>query len=131
MPKKIAGVELPSTLEKSSARAQRTYAKTLAAAESQYGKGERASRTAYAALKHGFERVGDRWVAKKEKGPSDPQAARSGHAARERDRETFGGVDYAGHTRKELYERAKVLDVPGRSSMDKKDLARAIARKQR
>lgn len=131
MAKKLFGVELPGTLERSSARAQRTYAATLVNAEEQYGKGDRASRTAFASLKHGFERVGNRWIAKKHKGPSDPQDALTGKAAREREGETFGGVDYFGHTRKELYERARALKVPGRSTMDKKDLARAIARKQR
>ena len=32
--------------------------------------------TAYASLKHSYEKRGDRWVPKREKGPSDPQAAR-------------------------------------------------------
>jgi hypothetical protein len=44
--------------------------------------------------------------------------------------ETFGGVDYYGHSREELYARAKKLGVSGRSSMTKKELAKAIARKQ-
>jgi hypothetical protein len=44
--------------------------------------------------------------------------------------ETFGGVEYYGSTKEELYERAKKLDVAGRSRMTKKELARAIARKQ-
>lgn len=52
-------VELPATLKRSPPKAQRTYAKTLADAESRYGKGERAGRTAMAALKHSFEKVGD------------------------------------------------------------------------
>ena len=42
---------------------------------------------------------------------------------------TFG-VDYYGSTKEGLYERAKKLDVSGRSRMSKKELARAIARKQ-
>jgi hypothetical protein len=44
--------------------------------------------------------------------------------------ETFGGVDYYGNTKRELYERARRLGVEGRSRMSKRDLARAIARKQ-
>jgi uncharacterized protein YecT (DUF1311 family) len=44
--------------------------------------------------------------------------------------ETFGGIDYYGSTKEELYERAKKLDVQGSSGMSKKELARAIARKQ-
>jgi hypothetical protein len=45
--------------------------------------------------------------------------------------ETFGGVDEEGHSRQELYERAKALEIPSRSKMDKKELARAIAKKRR
>ena len=40
--------ELPSTLQKSSAKAQRTFAKAHDAAAEQYGEGERAHRVAYA-----------------------------------------------------------------------------------
>ena len=40
------------------------------------------------------------------------------------------GVDYLGHTKAELYERARDLGVEGRSKMDKLELARAIDRKQ-
>ena len=94
-----------------------------------YGEGERAHRTAYAALKHSFEKKGDRWVAKKEKGPSDPQAARGGAAARNRPRETYGGIDVMGNSKRELYERAKAAGVSGRSRMSKEELAKALARK--
>jgi hypothetical protein len=96
----------------------------------QYGEGERAHRTAMAALKHSFEKKGDRWVEKRRKGPSDPRARRGGRAARRGQGETFGGVDYEGQTKAQLYERASQLDVEGRSTMSKKELARAIARKQ-
>ena len=44
--------------------------------------------------------------------------------SRRSQRETFGGVDVVGHTREELYERAKALDVRGRSRMTKAELAR-------
>ncbi|WP_119153419.1 ChaB family protein [Caldimonas tepidiphila] len=131
MAKKKYGVDLPGTLERSPEKAQRTYAETLKSAEKTYGSGERAARTAYASLKHGFEKVGDHWEPKEHKGPSDAQAARSGREAREGRRETAGGVDALGHTRQELYERAKALDIAGRSTMNKEELARAIARKQR
>ena len=131
MAKKQSGVELPSTLARSPAKAQRTYAETLKHAEAEYGKGERASRTAYASLKHGFEKVGDHWQAKDHKGPSDPRSTKTTKEKRAGKGETFGGVDAIGHTRQELYERAKQLDIPGRSSMDKKALARAIAKKQK
>lgn len=121
---------LPDTLKRSPAKAQRTWAKAHDSAVCEYGEGERAHRVAFSALKHSFEKRGDHWVAKDEKGPSDPQAARSGKAARAGKGETFGGVDYEGSTRAELYERAKRLEVAGRSRMSKEELARAIARRQ-
>jgi hypothetical protein len=121
--------ELPGTLKRSSKKAQRTWAKTHDSAVEQYGEGERAHRTAFDSLKHSFEKVGDHWEAKDKKGPSDPQAAKRGKAAR-RGGKTFGGVDYYGHTKDELYERAKKLGVRGRSKMDKAELAEAIARQQ-
>ena len=121
--------ELPSTLERSSGKAQRTWIKAHDSAVETYGEGERAHRTAYAALKHSFEKKGDRWVAKKEKGPSDPQAARGGAAARNRPRETYGGIDVVGNSKRELYERAKAAGVSGRSRMSKAELAKALARK--
>ncbi|WP_066336867.1 ChaB family protein [Azohydromonas lata] len=131
MSKQRFGVELPSTLQRSPDKAQRTYAKTLRSAEGEYGRGERARRTAMASLKHGFEKVGDHWEPKDHKGPSDPQDAAGGRQAREHPKETFGGVDVLGHSKAELYARAKELQIAGRSTMSKEALARAIARKQR
>lgn len=123
--------ELPATLRRSPAKAQRTFAKAHDAAAEDHGEGEAAHRIAYAALKHSFEKVGDHWVAKDEKGPSDAQDRRSGKDAREgRPRPTAGGVDVEGHTRAELYERASRLGVRGRSRMTKEELGRAIARVQ-
>jgi cation transport regulator ChaB len=122
--------ELPDTLKRSPAKAQRTFAKAHDAAAEQYGEGERAHRTAFAALKHSYEKVGDHWEPKEEKGPSDPRSTKSTAQKRRGVGETFGGVDYYGHTKNELYERAKKLGVEGRSKMTKKELARAIARKQ-
>ena len=121
--------EMPRTLERSPAKARRTWAKAHDSAVEQYGEGERAHRTAFAALKHSFEKVGDRWQPKKQKGPSDPQAAKSGAEARKGGK-TFGGVDVVGNTKQKLYERAKGLGMKGRSSMSKEELAEAIARKQ-
>jgi hypothetical protein len=121
---------MPDTIKRSPSKAQRTWAKTHDNAVQQYGEGERAHRTAFAALKHAFEKRGDRWVPKSRKGPSDPRARRGGRAARAGRGETFGGVDYYGHSREELYARARKLGVSGRSSMTKKELAKAIARKQ-
>lgn len=122
--------QLPSTLRRSPAKAQRTYAKTLESAEREYGPGERASRTAIAALKHSFEKVGDHWEAKDEPGPSDPGAEKSTTDKRRGKGETFGGVDFYGHTKRELYDRARDLNIRGRGKMSKAELARAIAAKQ-
>ena len=122
--------ELPETLKRSSKKAQETWIKTHDSAVETYGEGERAHRTAFAAVKHSFEKKGDRWVAKKEKGPSDPQAAKTGRSARAGRAETFGGVDFYGNSKQELYRRAKELGVEGRSKMSKRELTRAIARKQ-
>jgi hypothetical protein len=131
MPNK-SGVEMPGTLKRSPAKAQRTYAETLKSAEAEYGSGERASRTAYASLKHGFEKVGDHWEAKDHKGPSDPQAERStADGSADAGAKSFGGVDEKGHTRQELMRRARDLRIAGRSTMNKEQLAGAIAKKQR
>jgi cation transport regulator ChaB len=123
--------DLPDTIKRSPAKAQRTYAKALDNAHEQYGSEQRAHRTAIAALKHSFEKVGDRWQPKKRRGPSDRQAAQSGRAARRRPKKTAGGVDVKGHTKDELMERARKLDVPGRSRMTKEELGRAIAGRER
>lgn len=136
MPKMTSGdrvkqSELPATLKRSSGKAQRTFAKTHDRAAEEYGEGERAHRTAYASLKHTHERKGDRWVAKDEKGPSDPRSRQPSTAAKRAGRgETFGGVDVEHNTKQELYERARRLGVAGRSRMSKRELARAIAKKQ-
>jgi cation transport regulator ChaB len=122
--------EIPGTLKRSPPKAQRTWQETHDSAVKSYGEGEHAHRVAFSALKHSFEKVGDHWEPKKEKGPSDPRAARGGRSAIAERGETFGGVDYYGHTKDELLERARSLGVKGRSTMSKADLARAIARKQ-
>jgi cation transport regulator ChaB len=118
---------LPSTIRRSSQKIQRTYAKALDSAHEQYDSEQRAHRTAYAAVKHIAEKRGDHWELKDGKGPSDPQAAKSGAEARRRRRETYGGVD-AGQSKRELYEEAKRAGVPGRSKMSKPQLARALQR---
>jgi cation transport regulator ChaB len=122
--------DLPGTLQRSPAKARRTYRKAHDSAVESYGEGERAHRTAFSALKHSFERVGDHWEPKAEKGPSDPQAAKGGKAARKGTAKTYGGVDAFGNSKQELYERAKKLGVKGRSRMTKTQLAEAIAKKQ-
>jgi hypothetical protein len=129
MPRDRAREDIPGTIARSPAKARRLYREVHDNAVRQYGEGERAHRTAFDALKHSFEKVGDHWEPKEHKGPSDAQAARRGPAARRGGR-TAGGVDVLGHTREELYERAKRLGVKGRSRMTKQELGEAIARTQ-
>jgi hypothetical protein len=118
--------ELPSTLQRSGDKAQRTYAKAHDSAADSYGEGERANRTAFAALKHTHEKVGDRWEPKEEKGPSDPQA----EGGVDTDRPTAEGVD-ANASKQHLLDVARRLDVPGRSRMTKPELVEAIMKANR
>jgi cation transport regulator ChaB len=119
--------DLPGTLKRSPAKAQRTYAKALDSAHEQYeGNEERAHRVAFSAVKHSFKKKGDHWEPKKQKGPSDPQAAKSGAAARTSKTPTGGGKQ-VGTTKSELLEQARKLDVPGRSKMSKDQLVKAVA----
>jgi hypothetical protein len=116
--------EIPSTLHRSPKKARETWSKAHDSAVKEYGEGGRAHRTAYAALKHSFEKVGDHWEGKGRRGPSDPQAAKSGAEAR-RGGDTAGGVD-ANASKSHLYDVAKRLDIRGRSKMSKKQLVEAI-----
>ena len=122
--------ELPDTLQRSGRKAQRTFAKAHDAAVEQYGEGERAHRTAMAALKHTHEKREGRWVPKSQAGPSDPRSKKTTAQKRRGVGETFGGVDVEQNTKQQLYDRARRLGVEGRSRMSKRELARAIARKQ-
>lgn len=119
--------ELPSTLKKSPAKAQRTFAKAHDAAVKEYGEGERAHRVAYSALKHSFEKVGDHWEAKAKKGPSDERAKSGGPNAKGK---TAEGVD-ANASKKHLMDVAKRLDISGRSTMKKDELVSAIKKANR
>ena len=114
---------LPSTIKRSPRKAQDTYAETLDSAVEQYGDGERAHRTALSSLKHSFEKVGDHWEPKEQRGPSDAQA----EGGVDTNRPTAGGVD-ANASKKHLLEVAKRLDVTGRSRMTKDELVEAIGK---
>lgn len=115
--------DMPSTVARSSRKAQDTWVKTHDSAIKQYGEGRRASQTAYAALKHTFEKVGDHWETKAggAKGPSDAQAA----TPRTVQRTSHGGVD-TNATKAHLLEVARRLQIKGRSSMSKAELVAAI-----
>ena len=113
--------ELPSTLQRSDEKAQRTFAKAHDSAAESYDDERRANQVAWAAVKHTHEKVGDHWEPKDHTGPSDPQA----EGGADTDRETKGGVD-ANATKEHLMDVAKRLDVHGRSSMTKDELVDAI-----
>ncbi|WP_210505560.1 ChaB family protein [Naasia sp. SYSU D00057] len=114
--------DLPSTIQRSPKHAQEIFEKTLESAEETYGgDGERARRTAFASLKHSYEKVGDHWEEKDEKGPSDKKA----EGGVDSGGETQGGVD-ANASKEHLMDVAKRLDISGRSSMNKDELVEAI-----
>ncbi len=100
---------VPKTILRSDEHAQHIWQKARDSAIETYGEGARASRVAYAALKHEYEKKGDKWVRKAEKGPSDPQAARgptTEHKSYEEPRApTVGGK--VAHSEKEAKEKAK------------------------
>jgi cation transport regulator ChaB len=116
--------ELPSTLQRSGRKAQKTFAKTHDAAIEQYdGDERRAHQVAFASLKHSHEKVGDHWEPKEDYGPSDERA----EGDRTTDAPTAGGVD-ANASKKHLYELAARMQIKGRSSMTKAELVEALQR---
>ncbi len=95
--------DLPSTLERSPDKVQRTYEKTLDSAHDEYDDEERAHRTAWASVKNVAEKQGDHWELKDDSGGSRDEP-----------------------TKNELSEKAKDLDVAGRSKMSKDELEQAV-----
>jgi cation transport regulator ChaB len=118
--------EIPSTIARSPEKVQRVYKEALDRAHQEYDSEERAHRTAWAAVKHVAEKRGDHWELKAQKGPSDPQAARGGAAAR-RGGKTYGGVN-VNKPKQQLYEEARRAGIEGRSRMSKEELAEALRR---
>ena len=90
------------------------------------GRGSGRTGRPLAALKHAFEKVGDHWEPKKEKGPSDPQAAGSSRTRRP----TAEGVD-ANASKSHLLDLARRLGVRGRSKTDKSELVDAVKKANR
>ena len=114
--------ELPSTVQRSDQKAQDTFAKTYDSALESYDNDEgRAARTAYASLKHSYEKVGDHWEPKEKRGPSDQRAEEGVESSAP----TAGGVD-ANASKEHLYQRAQELNIEGRSKMDKSELVEAL-----
>jgi cation transport regulator ChaB len=117
---------LPSTLERSPKKAQDTYEKTLESAEKTYdGDEERAHRAAWASVKHSFEKVGDHWEPKDERGPSDPRAAQHGPDS---DAPSYGGVDVEGKTKDQLLDEARELGAHVTTHMTKAEVAAEIGK---
>jgi hypothetical protein len=102
--------ELPLTLMRSPRKAQEPWMETHNGAVEQYDNGQRAHRTAFASLKHSFEKIGDHLPTKKHHLKS-----------------TTGGVD-ATKSRNELMNEARSLGVQNYSSMRKPELVDAIDR---
>ncbi|MFC5830094.1 ChaB family protein [Nonomuraea insulae] len=120
--------ELPSTIKRSPKRAQNMWVKAHDSAVKEYGEGRRAHMTAFAALRHSFEKIGDHWEPKTKSGPSDKAAmGRSGRtsAAMGRSGRMAEGVD-ANASKEHLQGMASKLGVTGRSKMTKKELVGAI-----
>ena len=115
--------ELPSTLQRSAKKAQRTFTKAYDAAADQYGSAKRANQVAWSAVKHAYEKVGDHWEKKDSMGPSDKRAEQ-GRTSKATPK---GGVD-ANATKDHLLKVAKRLNISGRSTMKKKQLVDAIQR---
>lgn len=120
--------ELPSTLKRSTKKAQRTWIEAHDSAVEQYGEGERAHRVAFSALKHSFEKVGDHWESKEggRKGPSDPRSARP----RQLGGRSGEGVDEKASL-EHLRKLAQRMEVRGRSKMNKAQLLDAIRKENR
>lgn len=113
--------EIPATLQRSDEKAQDTFAQTYDSAKDEYGSSSRAARTAWSAVKHTHEKVGDHWEPKESNGPSDDSAEKGGLNSED----TAGGVD-ANASKEHLYELAQELDITGRSDMTKDELVEAI-----
>ena len=118
--------EIPSTLRRSDEKAQDTFAQTYDAAQDEYDDDARAARTAWAAVKHTHEKVGDRWEQKEQYGDSDDRTASAGRD----EGETAGGVN-ARASKEHLYEQTQRLGIEGRSEMTKDELIEALEKESR
>jgi cation transport regulator ChaB len=105
--------DLPSTLERSPDKVQRTYEKTLDNAHDEYDSEQRAHRTAWASVKNVAEKQGDHWELKDGGASGGGSSSSSSSSSDEPSKE-------------ELYEQAKKQDVEGRSDMSKDELKKAV-----
>ena len=110
---------MPSTLRRSPRKAQEDLGRTHDAAAEQYGDGERAHRTAFASLKHSFEKGGDHWTPRtSEARPTRGRPFREDRRPSARTWRDLWRRRLLGHTKDELYQRAKALGIRGRSQME-------------
>ena len=115
--------ELPSTLQRSDQKAQDTFAKTYDSAMETYDDEGRAARTAYASLKHSYEKVGDHWEAQGQKRAVGQTGGREGRRSHPRPRPEA----WTPTPRRNISTKlARKLDVKGRSRMDKNQLVQAV-----
>lgn len=114
--------EVPSTLQRSDQKAKDTFAKAYDSADEEYSDESRVARTAWGAVKHTHEKVGDHWERKESAGPSDSRAESGGP---DPSGESAGGVD-ANASKGHLYEQAQKLNIAGRSDMTKDELVDAL-----
>lgn len=118
--------EIPSTILRSEEHAQHLWKAAHDSAVETYGEGGRAHRVAYAALKHEYEKQGDKWVRKAEKGPSDPQAARGPTTPKKSTDEpkapaARGRVAHGEKDAREKAKEARKEDAEARREREKQD----------
>lgn len=126
--------ELPSTLQKSSKKAQRTFAKAYDSAIDEYGDEKRAHKVAWSAVKEKYQRVGKKWKRKDkdEKASSSGSSSKNGNKTKATSKSggkasnsAAANVD-ADSTKDKLMKVARRLDIQGRSKMKKRELLNAI-----
>ena len=113
--------EIPSTLQRSDEKAQRTFAKAHDSAMDSYDDEQRANQVAWAAVKHTHEKIGDHWEQRTSSGPLDKHAK----GGRDDKHPTRGGVN-ENASKSELYEKARKAGIDGRSNMSKDELVDAL-----
>ena len=120
--------DLPRTLGGSSEEGQPTELDARLTAPP--GRDARARRAAYSALRPPGAAARARWVRSPLASLAAPVARRRSVAAGRDPAPQVGESRFYGHTKGDLYERARGLGIPGRASMSKRELARAIAERQ-